>query len=99
MDSILVILLIVATVKFIVFGILLFVVFRDDIREYFSGKKPTEGKAPVCVYCESKWTVPIDEGQTRWENNDLLLVTTYECQHCHLPFWHVERVSTVSLRR
>jgi 5-methylcytosine-specific restriction endonuclease McrA len=100
-DPIITILLVIALVKTIVFGWIVFVVFRKDIREYFTGKRAARKAPPVptCMYCQSKWTQPIDEGQTRWDKDELILVTTYECQHCHLPFWHVERVPTGSLRR
>jgi hypothetical protein len=100
-DPIITILLVIALVKTIVFGWIVFVVFRKDIKEYFRGKRAAKkpSSVPACMYCQSKWTHPIDEGQTRWDNDDLILVTTYECQHCHLPFWHVERVPTGSLRR
>lgn len=101
MSSILVILLVIALVKFVFFGILLFTVFRRDIQEMWSGKK-VEKKAPslpTCVYCQSKWTRPLDEVKPRWENDELVLVTTYECEHCHLPFWHVERVPLGMLKR
>jgi len=100
-SDILLILLIIALVKFILFGVILFVVFRRDIQQWWSGKKAEKKplSVPVCMYCQSKWTRALDEGQPRWDNEDLVLVTTYECQHCHLPFWHVERVPTGSLKR
>jgi hypothetical protein len=95
-DSILVILLVVAAIKFVFFGIILYFVFRPELRKGARRKAPT---TITCMYCQSKWTRPVDEGQTRWEDDDLVLVTTYECQHCHLPFWHVERVPVGSLKR
>lgn len=101
MDEFLTILLIVAFVKFILFGVILFHVFRKDIEEYRSERTETKTRtpeAPMCMYCQSLYTLPVDEGQTRWEDDALVLVTTYECQHCHLPFWHVERVAVGSLR-
>lgn len=98
MDNILLILLIVAAVKFVFFGVILFKVFQRDIDAY---RKDRAGSAapnlPSCVYCQSVYIEAVDEGQTRWENDSLVLVTTYECQHCHLPFWHVERVAAGSL--
>jgi hypothetical protein len=96
LSNILVLLLIVATVKFIFFGIVLFFVFRPELKNI--GKRKPAPTTPVCVYCESRWTRPVDEGQTRWEDDDLVLVTTYECQHCSLPFWHVERVPMGSMK-
>lgn len=101
MTNILVILLVIALVKFVFFGFLLFVVFRRDIQELWSGKKAEKKRPafPVCLYCQSRYTRPLDDGQPRWENEDLVLVTTYECQHCHLPFWHVERVPMGSARQ
>jgi len=97
-DTIIVVLLIVALVKFVMIGIIVLVVFKPDLKQWQkTRKKPLT--APICMYCQSKWTKALDEGQTRWDGDDLVLVTTYECQHCHLPFWHVERVPTGSLRR
>ena len=92
MDNILVILLVLAVVKFFGFGGLLLWMFRGDISEWRSGRGQETQVSPTCVYCESKWTAAVDEGQTRWDNDELVLSTTYECQHCHMPFWHVERV-------
>jgi hypothetical protein len=101
LDNIIVILLIIAVVKFILVAIILYWVFRPDLRllqrEWESEKKPQT--VPTCMYCQSKWTKAVDEGETRWDNDELVLVTTYECQHCHLPFWHVERVATGSMPR
>lgn len=93
MSNILVIFLIIAAVKTVVFAGILYAVFREDIREWWSGSGETVTQAaPACVYCQSVWTEPAGEPQTRWENEELVLVTTYECQHCRLPFWRVERV-------
>lgn len=97
MGNILIILLIVAAVKFVFFGVVLFYVFRPDLRTI--GKRKPVQTTPTCVYCQSLWTRPVDEGQTRWEDEDLVLVTTYECQHCALPFWHVERVPMGTVNR
>jgi hypothetical protein len=96
-SGILVILLIIAAVKFIFFGIVLFFVFRPELRNL--RKRKIVSTTPVCVYCQSRWTRAVDEGQTRWEDDDLVLVTTYECQHCSLPFWHVERVPMGTVKR
>lgn len=98
MDSILLILLIVAAVKFVFFGVILFKVFQRDIEAYREERtEEAVPSLPACVYCQSVYIEAVDEGQTRWENESLVLVTTYECQHCHLPFWHVERVAAGSL--
>ncbi len=96
MDNILVILLIVAAVKFVFFAIVLYFVFRPDFGKL--RKRAPAPSTPICIYCESRYTEPVDEGQTRWENEDLVLVTTYKCQHCALPFWHVERVPMGTLK-
>lgn len=97
MSNILVILLIIAAVKFVFFGFVLFHVFRPELKN--AGKRQPASTTPICVYCESRWTHAVDEGQTRWDNDDLVLVTTYQCEHCALPFWHVERVPMGSARR
>jgi len=96
-SDIIVIVLILVVVKFFIIGPLLFYVFRDDIRAW--RQKPEPLAAPVCMYCESRWTQPVDEGTPRWEGDELVLVTTYECQHCHMPFWRVERVPVSSMPR
>lgn len=90
------ILLILVVVKLIIIGVLLGVVFKDDVSAM--RVKRSEPRLPECMYCQSVWTQPTDEGQTRWEGDELVLVTTYECQHCHLPFWHVERVPIGTLK-
>lgn len=98
-DTFLVILLIVALVKFVFFGIVLLTVFKPDLKDM--GKKREAKKhpsTPVCMYCQSRWTHAVDEGETRWDGDSLVLVTTYECQHCQLPFWHVERVPAGTLK-
>ncbi len=97
MGNIIVIFLIIAVVKFVLFGLLLYVAFRPDLRSLRRSKVPAG--IPTCVYCKSRFTRAVDEGQTRWEDDDLVLVTTYECEHCRLPFWHVERVPVGSLKR
>lgn len=87
------ILLVLAAVKSVVFGVILYLVFRKDIKEWWVNRRnPPPVRDPVCMYCQSTWTHAVDEGQTRWEGDELVLVTTYECEHCRLPFWHVERV-------
>jgi integral membrane sensor domain MASE1 len=99
MGNILIIFLIIAAVKSVVFGGILYFVFRDDIREWWSGKEETSAPTmPVCVYCQSAWTQPAGDPETRWEDDELVLVTTYECQHCRLPFWRVERVPVTSTK-
>jgi hypothetical protein len=98
MDSIIVILLVLAAAKIIIFGSLLLWIFRADIREWRAGRKHVRASSPICIYCESRWTQAVDEGQSRWEDDQLVLVTTYECQHCHLPFWHVDRVQVSSIK-
>jgi hypothetical protein len=103
MDSILVILLVIAAVKLVFFGALLTYVFRGDIAEWRAHRKSATAISeqpvdPMCVYCGSKWTVALDEGQSRWEGQDLVLVTSFRCQHCDLPFWRVDRVHVGSLK-
>lgn len=92
MNNFIIVLLVVAAVKIPVFGWLLYRVFRNDIEQYEADQASTSD-VPVCIYCQSAWTRPLEEEQTRWEGDDLVLVTAYECEHCRLPFWHVERVS------
>jgi hypothetical protein len=94
------ILLVLVIVKSVIFSVLVWVVFREDIKAYFAGKKRSEASTvPTCIYCQSQWTAAVDEGSTRWDGEELILVTTYECQHCRLPFWHIERVPAAMLQR
>jgi hypothetical protein len=86
------ILLVIATVKFVVFGWILYVVFKPDIQQLAEENRESAPVSPTCVYCQSRWTRAIDEGQARWDDGVLVLVTTYQCQHCETPFWHVDRV-------
>lgn len=76
----------------------LYWIFREDIREYLADRRE-RASTPVCMYCRSKSTELLDEGSTRWEGQELVLVTTYVCQHCQMPFWHVERVAAAAARR
>lgn len=92
MSTIIIILIVVATVKFFLFGGILWAVFKDEIRGWL--RKPEPSWEPVCMYCGSVYTRQVDEGQMRWEDDHFVLVTMYECDHCDLPFWHVERIST-----
>lgn len=96
MDEVITVLLILVVVKTIIIGIVLLVIFKPDIKQLRSRKASAE--TPPCMYCQSKWTHPADGGETRWDQDELVLVTTYECEHCHLPFWHVERVAAGSLK-
>jgi hypothetical protein len=92
LSNLIIILLIVASLKFIFFGWVLWKVFRPDIEQLEAEGRASELATPICMYCDSRWTRAVDEGQTRWDGEDLVLVTTYECEHCSLPFWHVQRV-------
>lgn len=101
MDSIVVLLLIVAVVHFLIAAIFLPLAFQDDIRQWRERRRQVREAptVPTCMYCGSRWTHVRDEGQTRWDADDLVLVTTHECDHCGLPFWHVERVHTTAVKR
>lgn len=70
----------------------LYWVFRDDIRQYLAERRVPARRKPVCLYCQSESVRPVEDGVTRWEGESLVLVTTFECLHCQLPFWNVERV-------
>ncbi len=89
--SILLILVAAKMIVLIVIGVLLYKVFGTELR-------PTKSTYPMpgvkCVYCHFSPSLFHSE-ETRWENDDLILVKTYECRKCHLPFWKVERVPAV----
>jgi hypothetical protein len=82
-------------IKVVLFGPLLYLIFRDEIKDYLRARKQ-KSTLPRCVYCQSVWTTPVSEAEPRWDGEDLVMTTTYECQHCKLPFWHVERVPVVT---
>lgn len=92
MDKIIMVLLIIAAFKFLVFGWILYAVFKPDLEVLEEGARVQAATTPACIYCQSVWTRAVDEGQTRWEGDELVLVTTYQCEHCETPFWNVERV-------
>lgn len=82
-------------IKVALFGPLLYLVFKDEIKTWWRERK-TKSSLPRCVYCQSVWTTAVSEAEPRWDGEELVMTTTYECQHCHLPFWHVERVPVVT---
>lgn len=90
-DLMIVTLLILAAVKFVLITVVLWVVWRPDVRKLFR-KKETMRTTPVCPFCDSRWTHPVGDPETGWDGDELVLSTTYECQHCHFPIRHVERV-------
>ncbi len=94
------ILLILAAVKVVFISGILWMVFKREIKDWWRERQARKlpPAIPICLYCQSTWTQAVDEGQSRWDGEDLVLVTTYECQHCRLPFWHVERVKTGALK-
>lgn len=94
MTDILVILLVIAIVKFFVFGGILYVVFREDIAQWWSQKEKEEAapRTLVCPFCASKWTREVSQQEPRWEHGDLILATNHECLHCHYPIVTLERV-------
>ena|SRR5579884_3744349 len=94
-DTFWVLIVLLFAIKVCLFGPLLWLIFRDDIRNYFRERKQRKS-LPRCVYCQSVWATPISEGEPRWDGEELVITTTYECQHCHLPFWNVERVAVVA---
>lgn len=93
MGAFVTILLIIVIVKSIIFACLIWIVFRDDIKEYISSKKGEDKpELAICMYCHSRWTSPVDEGQTKVEGAELVVVTEYRCEHCLMPFWNVKRL-------
>ncbi|MGH2448830.1 MAG: hypothetical protein ACRDFS_09560 [Chloroflexota bacterium] len=90
MSALVEILLILVVIKFLISAGVLLWIFRPDPRELF--KREPEPTEPACLYCQSKYTHAVGEAEPRWEEDVLVLVTTYECEHCRMPFWHVERV-------
>lgn len=88
-------LIVIAVVKTFVICTVLYVVFRQDIHEWWqSRKRAAASNEPVCIYCASVWLTQMDEGQTHWDGDELVLSREYQCQHCQLPFWRVERVAS-----
>lgn len=77
----------------------LYWIFQDDIRAYLAERRGPRRRIPVCMYCHSERVEPVDDGVTRWEGDNLVLVTTYRCENCQLPFWNVERVAVATAKK
>ncbi|HZT97976.1 MAG TPA: hypothetical protein VFB34_14170 [Chloroflexota bacterium] len=72
-------------------GTILYKVFAPDLKR----RKPLAEMAGVkCVYCHFSPALYHSE-ETRWEADELVLVKTYECRRCHMPFWRIERLTAV----
>jgi hypothetical protein len=73
-------------------GAILWKVMGPELR----APRPKHGMPGVrCVYCHDSPALFHSEEQ-RWEDNELVLVRTYECRRCHMPFWLLERVDAVA---
>lgn len=72
-------------------GVILYKVFGPELR---SPRRQEHMPGVRCVYCGASPALFHSEEQ-RWEGNELVLVRTYECRECHMPFWRLERVKTV----
>jgi hypothetical protein len=92
MDLLLLILIIIAVVKIVVLG---FVAWKY-LWPQWRGPAPKTVAPPAikCIYCHAAPVMMLGE-ERRWEGDELVLVTTYECNRCRLPFWHLERISVV----
>ncbi len=44
-----------------------------------------------CVYCRSTQTRRIGPRTPRYDDHGFVLVTSYECTRCGLPFWSIDR--------
>lgn len=98
MDPIILIFLIIAGVKSVIFGFILYRVFRKDIREWWAEKhQPKVVTRPICLFCQSVWTHPVGQPESRWDGNELTVITTYECEHCHFPNRFVEHFTVGGL--
>lgn len=94
--TLLTIILLVVVVKFSFICWILWVVFKPDIKKMRQPEEPDPN--PTCIYCRSRYTHPTGEVETRWDEGVLLVVTTYECEHCHFPTQHIERVHVGAAR-
>lgn len=75
-------------------GVILWKVMGSELRS----PRQTYGMPGVrCVYCHDTPSILHGE-EERWEENELVMVRTFECRRCHMPFWQIERVKTVSKR-
>ena len=89
--QILLILLAFKALVLVVIGAILWKVLGPELR----APRPQYGMPGVrCVYCHATPALFHSEEQ-RWEDDELVLVRTYECRECHMPFWRIERVPTV----
>ena len=72
-----------------VVGVILWRVLEPELRQ----PRQKHGMPGVrCVYCHSSPALFHSE-EHKWEGEDLVLVRTFECRECHMPFWKVERVA------
>ncbi|HEV3312674.1 MAG TPA: hypothetical protein VG815_19345 [Chloroflexota bacterium] len=90
--QVILILLASKVVVLIVAGAIFWKVMGPELR----APRPRYGIPGVrCVYCHATPSVLHSEEQ-RWEEDELVMVRTYECRECHMPFWRVERVQAVT---
>ncbi|GEM_PF-5892064 len=72
-------------------GVLLYKVFWPELRR----PRPQYPMPGVrCIYCRATPALLHSEDQ-RWEGDELVLVQTFECRECHMPFWRLERIHAV----
>lgn len=88
---ILIVLIVAKIVVLSVTGAILYKVLGPELR----APKPTNPMPGVrCLYCHATPSLFHSE-ETRWEGSDLVIVRTYECRQCHMPFWRLERVKAL----
>jgi hypothetical protein len=87
------IILVIVVTKLVILlavGVLVWRIMGPELR----APKQQHGMPGVrCIYCGYSPALYHGEEQ-RWEGDELVLARTYECRECHMPFWHVERVTT-----
>lgn len=90
-ETIIIVFVVMKLVIFAIIGPILYKLLGPELRKP-SPSAPLPGA--MCMYCGEANPLVQAEDQ-RWEGGELVMVRTYECQSCHLPYWNVERLSAV----
>ena len=86
------IILIFVVLKIVIVSVLGVLLWRVMGRELRAGRQKYGMPGVKCIYCKATPSLFHSEEQT-WEGDELVMVRTYECRECHLPFWKIERVA------
>ncbi len=86
------IILILVAAKIFIVTVVSIIVWRVIGPEWKAQRRHYGMPGVRCIYCRATPALFHSEEQ-KWEGDELVLVRTYECRECHMPFWKVERVA------